>query len=296
MQEDTLSPSDNHLKSLPMNTLFKEKIAGIKWGEWSLIALFVSILSGILVAFQYNPATPLYSASSLDVLVPFGASFRSLHFYSSQLFFLLTMVHLWAILDRTDTYGRGQWIKLVATLPVALLILFTGYVLRADSTGSSAGLIAENIISAIPGIGTTLNNLLFSITDDGMKRVYINHVVGFEIVWGVLAWDHLRKYRTSFRQHPLLTALILLCCLLPAAPFEPERLGVFHIAGPWFFLGLQELLRYLPPLLAGIIFPSTLLLALFFLQKSNSYYPLLRKFILGWLGLYALLTAVALCR
>lgn len=279
-----------------MNNLLTEKIADIKWGEWSLIALFISVLSGVLVAFQYNAATPLYSASSLDVLVPFGASFRALHFYSSQLFFLLMLVHLWAILDRADAYGRGQWIRLIATLPVALLVLFTGYVLRADSTGSSAGLIAENIISAIPGVGGILNDLLFSITDDGMKRVYINHVLGLGIVWGVLAWEHLRKYRTSFRHHPLLTALILLCCLLPAAPFEPERLGVFHIKGPWFFLGLQELLRFLPPLLAGVIFPTTLLLALFFLQKDNRYYPQLRTFILGWLGIYTLLTTIALCR
>ncbi|MDO9041513.1 MAG: cytochrome b N-terminal domain-containing protein [Desulfocapsaceae bacterium] len=290
-----MSPSDNHPKS-PMNNLLTEKIADIKWGEWSLIALFISVLSGVLVAFQYNAATPLYSASSLDVLVPFGASFRALHFYSSQLFFLLMLVHLWAILDRADAYGQGQWIRLIATLPVALLVLFTGYVLRADSTGSSAGLIAENIISAIPGVGGILNDLLFSITDDGMKRVYINHVLGLGIVWGILAWEHLRKYRTSFRHHPLLTALILLCCLLPAAPFEPEKLGVFHIKGPWFFLGLQELLRFLPPLLAGVIFPSTLLLALFFLQKDNRYYPQLRTFILGWLGIYTLLTTIALCR
>ena len=279
-----------------MKSLVTEKIAEIKWGEWSLIALFISVLSGVLVAFQYNSATPLYSASSLDVLVPFGASFRALHFYSSQLFFLLMLVHLWAILDRADAYNQWQWTRLIATLPVALLILFTGYVLRADSTGSSAGLIAENIISAIPGIGASLNDLLFSITDDGMKRVYINHVLGLGIVWGVLVWEHLRKYRTSFRHHPLLTALILLCCLLPAAPFDPERLGVFHIKGPWFFLGLQELLRFLPPLLAGVLFPSTLLLALFFLRRNNRYYSQIRIFILGWLGFYTFLTVIALCR
>ncbi len=268
----------------------------IKWGEWSLIALFISVLSGILVAFQYDPATPLYSAGSLDLLVPFGDYFRSLHFYSSQLFFLLTLVHLWAIFECADNYSRAQWIRLTATLPVALLLLFTGYVLRADSTGASAGLIAENIINAIPGIGHSLNDLLFSITDDGMKRVYVNHVIGFGVVWGILAWEHLRKYRTSFRNHTLLTAIILLCCLLVTAPFEPEKLGVFHINGPWFFLGLQELLRFLPPLLAGVIFPITLLLALFSLQRHTKYYPRILTFILGWLGIYTLLTAIALCR
>lgn len=279
-----------------MNTRIKEKITEIKWGEWSLIALFISVLSGLLVAFQYDPATPLYSASSLDVLVPFGDSFRALHFYSSQLFFLFSLVHLWAILDRATTYSQWQWLRLTATLPIALLILFTGYVLRGDSTGSSAGLIAENIITAIPFIGKSLNGVLFSITDDGMKRVYINHVIGLEIGWGLLAWEHLRRYRTSFRAHPLLTAIIILCCLLPAAPFEPEKLGLFHIQGPWFFLGLQELLRFLPPLLAGVLFPSTLLIALFALQPPRRFSPHIRTFIIIWLGLYALLTAVALCR
>jgi ubiquinol-cytochrome c reductase cytochrome b subunit len=279
-----------------MKNYIHEKITGIKWGEWSLIALFISVLSGLLVAFQYDPATPLYSASSLDLLVPFGDSFRALHFYSSQLFFLLSLIHFWAILDRAATYSRSQWVRLTATLPIALLILFTGYVLRGDSTGSSAGLIAENIITAIPLIGDSLNKLLFSITDDGMKRVYINHVIGLEIGWGLLAWDHLRRYRTSFRAHPLLTGIILLCCLLPAAPFEPERLGVFYIQGPWFFLGLQELLRYLPPLLAGVLFPSTLLIALFALQPPHRFSPSLRTFIVVWLGVYALLTGVALCR
>ncbi|MFH2124496.1 MAG: cytochrome b N-terminal domain-containing protein [Pseudomonadota bacterium] len=281
-----------------MNDIVKKSdfLRTVKWGEWGLITLFISVLSGILVAFQYDPATPLYSAGSLDLLIPFGDYFRSLHFYSSQLFFLLTLVHLWAIFERTETYNRSQWIRLTATLPVALLILFTGYILRADSTGASAGLIAESIITAIPGIGKACNDLLFSITDNGMKRVYVNHVIGLGVVWGILAWEHLRKYRTSFRGHPLLTAVILLCCLLTAAPFEPEKLGIFHINGPWFFLGLQELLRFLPPLLAGVIFPSALLIALFALQRRNRYYPRLLIFILGWLAIYALLTAIALCR
>jgi ubiquinol-cytochrome c reductase cytochrome b subunit len=279
-----------------MNSLLQGKFADVKWGEWGLISLFISVLSGVVVAFQYDSATPLYSAGSLDVLVPFGDYFRSLHFYSSQLFFLLSLVHFWAIFKRSDTYSRTQWIRLTATLPVGLLLLFSGYVLRGDSTGSSAGLIAENIITAVPVAGGALNDLLFSITDDGMKRVYINHVIGFGLVWGVLAWEHLRRYRTAFRQHPLLTATILFFCLLLTAPFEPETLGLLHINGPWFFLGLQELLRVLPPLLAGVIFPSTLLLALFLLQPASRYSHRLLTFILGWFGLYTILTAIALCR
>lgn len=271
-----------------------EKIRLIKWGEWSLIALFLSALSGMVVGLQYNPATPLYSASALDLLVPFGDAFRALHFYSSQFFFLFVVLHLWTTLDSSATWQRWPWFRLIATLPVILLLLFTGYVLRGDSTGASAGLIAENIIKAIPLLGEPLNSLLFSISDDGMQRVFINHVIGLGLLFGVLAWEHLRRYRTSFHQHPLLTAVLLLLCILPTAPFEQEQLGVFHIAGPWFFLGLQELLKYFPPLLAGILYPGSFMCALFFLQKGSPAYPKTLLFVQGWLIVYAILSLIAL--
>lgn len=267
---------------------------GIRWGEWSLIALFISVLSGMVVALQYDPATPLYSSSSLDILVPHGSYFRSLHFYSSQFFFLFSIAHLVAVFKKTEGYTRGQWLKLTATLPVGLLILFTGYILRGDSTGSLAGIIAENILLAIPLAGEPINDLLLSISDNHMKRVYINHVITLGIFWGILAWEHLRVYRASFNNHLLLTGFILLISVLIAAPFEPEQLGVFYVTGPWFFLGLQELLRFLPTLVAGVIVPLLLLAALALLRPANNYLRPLLIFILIWLISYAALSLIAL--
>lgn len=268
----------------------------IKWGEFSLLALCISVLSGILLAFQYDPATPLYSVSTLDMLVPFGEYFRSLHFYSSQLFFLFCICHVIGIFKQAQNYSSKQWIMLTATLPVALLILFTGYILRGDSTGFSAGMIAEAILLDIPFIGESVNDLLFSISDDGMKRIYVNHIIGLGLLWGWLAWNHVKKYRLVFNQHILLTLTIILFSIFVAAPFEPDHLGVTHISGPWFFLGLQELLRYLPPVFAGIFIPLTLLLGIAFLQKQSRFYRILLWFILSWLLVYAILTGVSLLR
>lgn len=277
-------------------SLMRSFIIDMRWGELSLLALYISVLSGLVVGLQYDPATPIYSVSTLDLLVPFGAYFRSLHFYSSQLFFLFCIVHIIGIFSQAQSYSNRQWILLVATLPVALLILFSGYVLRGDATGFSAGMIAEAILLDIPYIGHSLNNLLFSISDNGMKRIYLNHIIGFGLLWGWLAWGHLKKYKIQFNQHIPVTITILLFPVLINAPFEADHLGVSHIAGPWFFLGLQELLRYLPPVLAGVLFPATLLIAIALLRKENKGFRLIWYFVLTWLILYMLLSFISLAR
>lgn len=266
-----------------------------KWGGMSLVSLYLSVLSGMVVALQYDPATPYFSASSLDLLTPFGQFFRSCHFYSSQLFFLFSLGHLAAvILAKTDQQLRfGRWFMLIGSVPAALLLLFTGYVLRADATGEAAGVIAENIILSIPYLGEPLNSLLFAIEAEGMKRVYANHLLGLGIVWGICCWNHLRRYRVGFGQHRLLLFVTVLVSLCLAAPMEPSRLGLFHIQGPWFLLGLQELLRYLQPFWAGVIFPGTVVAALVCVGRENPVRRQALLFIAAWLAVYFSLSVLA---
>ncbi len=277
--------------------MMKRFLVDTKWGAKSLISLYISVMSGVVVALQYDFSNPFYSALSLDLLLPYGVFWRSLHFYSSQVFFLFSVVHLVAVLaGANQRYSLKKWMWLSATLPLSLLLLFTGYVLRGDYTGESAGHIAENICISIPIIGNMINSLLFSISGDGMKRVYANHVIGLGVFWGIFAWDHLRRYRVNVMHHGWLIFFILLIPVVWDAPMELMKGGVFYISGPWFFLGLQELLRYMPVFWAGVFFPMLLLVALVFLQESP---PLGRRaqiFTCGWLLLYSVATCVALIR
>jgi len=266
----------------------------IKWGEWSLISLYISLISGIVVGIHYSPAEPFYSTSAIDILVPYGAFFRSLHFYSSQFFFFFAVIHYLVVFDASQSLFGRQFVYLILTLPCILVLLFTGYVLRGDATGYSAGMIAEHIVAAIPLLGAHLNNLLFAVSEHGMYRVYLHHVISFDLLFLYLAWDHIRRYRAQTSRHLLFIGAILLFSLFMAAPMDPDKLGVFYITGPWFFLGLQELLRYFPPFLAGIIVPAALVCALLFLRKGHRWYKPILIFICGWLGIYTLLTLVAL--
>ncbi len=62
-----------------------------------------------------------------------------------------------------------------------------------------------------------------------------------------------------------LAAVGLLSVLADApieGPADPSGLAAEHVKAPWIFVGIQQMLRYLPPILAGIAIPAGVLLAL----------------------------------
>lgn len=289
-------PPDKIKQSQPPPTQLLVVFRGVKWGGWALVTLYVSLLSGVIVGLQYDYSTPYHSATSIDVLAPFGRFFRSLHFFSSQFFFFFSCIHLIAIYKKTEKQSLTEWTKLIGTLPLILLLLFTGYILRGDNTGASAGLIAENILLAIPVVGKAVNSLLFSISDSGLRKVYLHHIITFDLLLLILAWNHLRIYRIALLDYYGLLAATLLFSLWMPAPFEPDFLGVTYISGPWFFLGLQELLRYLPVLAAGILFPLTFLLGLLGTHPLGKRHRYCLLFTVIWLLVYSLFSCIAWLR
>lgn len=262
-----------------------------RWGGGSLISLFLSILSGIVVALQYESSEPFYSTSAIELVVPYGSFWRGLHYYSSQAFFLLLLAHLAVVLWKNEVeFRRGAWIRLCATLPCGVLLLFTGYVLRGDATGEAAGAIAEHICLSVPLIGAQLNDLLFDLAGSGLRKVYAHHVIGLVVLGGMAAWPHLRRYTARWRNHLVLVLVTVLVAIAVPAPMEPNRFGLLFIAGPWFFLGLQELLRFLSPFVAGVLTPLLPVALLFWLPAASRPRAVVLLAIGLWLLVYGALT------
>lgn len=276
--------------------IFISSMTQLPWGTWALLSLYLSLVSGVVVGLQYDYATAYYSVNSIDLLAPFGQFFRSLHFYSSQLFFLLTVVHLLAVYPKTEHYGRLEWYKLIGLIPIALLLLFTGYLLRADSTGTSAGAIAESITLAIPFAGDFVDSFFFGLEKGGLRRVYVHHVIGLDLVLLFLAWRHLRSYRVNPMLYPHFFGILVVFCALFAAPMEPDDPTASYISGPWFFLGLQELLRYFHPLLAGVFHPALFFILLAASHPANPKAALMRVMLWLWLSSYTALSVLAWLR
>ncbi|VAW39956.1 hypothetical protein MNBD_DELTA04-320 [hydrothermal vent metagenome] len=277
--------------------LLKQKALAVNWGGQALISLYISILSGLVIALQYNTAEPFYSTATIEIIVPYGDFWRSLHYYSSQAFMLLLLCHLAAaIWENNHYYSRLAWVRLTLSVPVALLLLFTGYILRNDATGAAAGAIAEHITLSIPLIGRWLNDIFLAITANGLRRVYVNHLIGLIVLGGYCVWPHLRRYTSRWRDHLPLILLFLLLATLLLAPMEPDKFGLLHIAGPWFFLGLQELLRTVQPFWAGVVFPAAIVVALLTLPREGRERSLYLIFIGLWFAIYTVLSVISYSR
>ncbi len=268
-----------------------EHLLSASWGRYTLVSLYTSLLSGIILALQYDPGDPFYSTTTIELIVPFGEFWRSLHYFSSQLCFLFLLIHLAVTIVRNDhQLSASAWLRITSSLILALFFLFTGYVLRGDATGESAGIIAEHITLSLPLLGRPLNYLLFDITANAIRKVYVHHLVTLVIIGAYCCWPHLRRYGWTVANRWGLVAATLLLAVLFRAPMEADHPGLTHIAGPWFFLGLQELLRFLPPLWAGIVFPATVVLALLFLPSCSRIRSHVLTVILLWLAVYLILT------
>ena len=264
-----------------------------KFGELTTAFFLVAIFSGFVVNYQYELTEPFVSTVAMETVLPFGAFWRALHFWSGQFFFLALLYHAIDHFWDYQAFSRrltpkGHWTIMVFTLPGAILILFTGYVLRLDATGRAAASIYEHLLRSVPLAGKALDRLMASLDQEGLNRIYIIHLLFTCLIWGIGTWYHTKKVLLGPKTFLLASSIAIFISLFIHAPIDLPGAKVHLIKGPWFFLGIQELLRYLHPLVAGIIFPAipvVLLGALSWTKKRDYLLILLGLWLLGYLSL-----------
>lgn len=90
-----------------------------------------------------------------------------------------------------------------------------------------------------------------------------------------------------------LAAVALISALADApieGPADPSGLAVEHVKAPWIFVGIQQTLRYLPPMLAGIAIPLGVLFALALIPYAYGKQTLTRLVFLGIAATVIILT------
>jgi ubiquinol-cytochrome c reductase cytochrome b subunit len=250
-----------------------------------LASFLLSLISGLILSFQYRPyGNVLKTVEEISTVIPFGFFIRRFHYGSGELFVILMLIHILDhfIQHKYKTMGFVKWNKLIITSALSFCILFTGFILKGDQEGVFAGTILMNLLGKIPYLGRVLADLFIVKGQDFYFLPFFYHCFLFPIAIVLLLGGHIRK-RPPNLNLVLITLLGLFAYSLfiempMAIPFDADPA---YIRGPWFFLGLQELLRIWPPWLAAMALPLCFfgLLSMLPLQKERlqrvCYYALL---------------------
>ena len=238
-----------------------------------LSTLIVCLASGIVLAFYYRPAGDVFrNVEEITTHVPFGWFFRQLHYGAGQLFVILMLLHT---LDhflkrRYARYPLRVWVSLILAVLLCLLTLFTGFILKGDKEAVFAGRIFMNILQTMPAVGIPLSRLFIRSGEDFFFLPYLYHCLFLPLLIIYLIRGHIREW---FPDKGFMTAgvvgLFLYAFWIQPDPAIPPGAMVESVKGPWFFLGIQTLLKFLPPLMAGIIIPGLVLMGVFILPLTS---------------------------
>ena len=255
--------------------------------------------TGILEMFYYVP-TPdqaALSVQTISYLVPFGGFVRNLHFWSAQFLVIVAAVHLARVIF-TGAYAPPRvfnYLLGLALFLLSILLDFTGYVLRWDQGVQWALVVGTNLIKTIPAVGNPLYVLTTGGSELGLPtliRFYAWHIFGLTLAAVVLTVWHIFRVRrdggialppralrtdlTRISRYELVrrevlamlfvgAGLIVLSAVQPA-PIAAPITDIGAISGearaPWFFLWVQQMLKWGDPFIWGVLVPLAVLAVL----------------------------------
>jgi ubiquinol-cytochrome c reductase cytochrome b subunit len=259
--------------------------------SWVCVALFnVSIVSGLIVAFAYKPSVAYESVQKLTYLIPYGDIFRQLHYFSSEAFLIMSLVHIvFELRKREIRIGQSSWNYSILALAALFFVMFTGYILKADLSGLSAGEIAISLLKQTP-----ILNYFVPFFEDStifIWKYYIWHILFLPLIltYGLLV--HVKTFRTKYWSIGLGLSLFLMMIFTMPKDVAPDATNI-HVTGPWFFKSAENLLMLgVSPIVVDfvIFFPFLTLLGYFYLEKHRT---LLRVLLLLWCIVYAVFSFI----
>ncbi len=265
-------------------------------GGTGVFLVLVVAATGILEMFYYVPTAEeaALSVQTISYLVPFGGIVRNLHFWSAQLLLIVGAVHLLRVVW-TGAYTpprRFNYLLGLALFVFSILLDFTGYVLRWDQGVQWALVVGTNLLKTIPGVGNALYVLATGGSELGTSTLvhfYAWHIFGLTLGTAILlVWHAFRVRRDGgiavppparrsdqkrINRNELVrrevaamllvgAALILLATFAPApiaAPITDVKAMTGEARAPWFFLWVQQMLRWGDPFVWGVLAPLVVL-------------------------------------
>jgi quinol-cytochrome oxidoreductase complex cytochrome b subunit len=257
-------------------------------GGAAIFLFVILVLTGVLEMFYYvpNPQQANASVQMLTFLAPYGWLVRGVHYWAAQGLVVVAVLHLLRVV-LTGAYKsprRFNWLLGMGLLVLVVLLDFTGYVLRWDTDIEWALLVGTNLLKSIPVIGEAVYGLVVGgseVSGDTIVRFYAWHVFGLALLAAAAIGWHIfrvrrdggistpeprtpdRISRDDLVKREVVAMLIGAALLLLLALLFPPELGAAgdfsqlpdKATAPWFFVWVQQLLRWGDPLPMGLLIP-----------------------------------------
>ena len=273
-------------------------------GGLSLLSFVITVLTGILLLFEYSPAVDQANSSLqyIATVLPFGWYLRNLHYWAAQVMVVSVLLHASRVM-LTGGYLSGRrfnWVIGIFLLALTFLMDFTGFTLRWDVESHWALVVGTNLLKSIPLAGNAIYQLVTGgqdISQSTLLRFYTWHIFALPFIAFCLMIYHFwrirkdggisapaapsQQYKSRYEllQVEFIFSLYATALLIIASGLFTPHLGVSaqneialsSVDAPWIFLWIQFLLRYLTPFSAGILIPSALLLFWMFLPYADGH-------------------------
>ena len=239
-----------------------------------LSSLILCLVSGLILAFYYRPMGNVFqNVEEITTLVPYGWFFRQFHYAAGQVFVILMLIHTMDhfLKKRYLTYSSGQWSLLIFSLSLCFFVLFTGFILKGDKEGLFAGQIFMNILRFIPIFGEWLAKLFIVPGESFFFLPYLYHCFFLPILFVFVVREHIHEWLPDQKALFASAAGLFLYALIVKPQVDiPPDVAVDMVKGPWFFVGIQSLLKIMHPLLAGLFIPGLFVLCVLILPKAGT--------------------------
>ncbi len=171
-------------------------------GGLTLISFLIQVVTGILMAFYYDPSTEgaYNSVDYISYQLPLGWLIRGVHHYASSAMVILVSLHML----RTyyfSAYKKPRelnWLTGVLLFFLVLSFGFTGYLLPWDQKGYWATKVGTEIAGSVPLIGSFLMHLMRGgdmLGQATLTRFYAGHILLLPASVAVLIVAHIFQMR-----------------------------------------------------------------------------------------------------
>lgn len=257
------------------------------------------LTTGLLLGFFYEPLPVLAyeSVQHIQNTVFLGKLVRNLHHWTGHVLVIVVFLHMLRVFLSGAFYPprHRNWLVGLGLGLLILLANFSGYLLPWDQLSYWAVTIAGAMLAYVPFIGISLQKVIIGGEEVGAATLQLFYSLHTTVVpaalfllmayhfWfvrkagGVLLpvkEQGADRKKTTIPLRELLVrefsfAALVTCILLLFAMFVDAPLGDManpqltpqNVKAPWYFLGAQELLLHVPPLVAVCVLP--LLVGLF---------------------------------